>query len=575
MHMPVEPPSRPADEDGLSAFWKIVDTDLAPRTVMLLGPHASALADAGRRGLARTEFRLGRSDEPVDLVVEMAAGDGTTVDLARGRVARLASAPSNSIVFAAPSPSGPIGQLPGRWPSWWDDLFAEQGFLPHDVLRRRLWDHPGWNHQFLGGLTLYRRDVAPEEQGHELSLPRNAVHPTAFLEARKLADDAVTLLRHGSAPGQIGALVAERLAASDAELAAAASDGAAARHALEVGADLLTDLLRGASIALEQVEQGIDRMRAEHTRQRSLLLRRASDAERRCELAERRAAAQRTIADPNGIPPRTGPPEPGLVAAITARAYSAARRRAEEQALVLARRAGDVPGIAGKVGRRTALVIAQHQPIAFDVPWWLFDADYFVAHHPALRAGDALAAYLARGWTFGADPHPLFDTEWYVVHNNVEPCGMSPIEHYAAVGWKLGHSPHPLFDGDYYLARYPGVAEAGMNPLWHFIFYGWSELRSPHPLFDTAWYLEQHPELAAGATNPLIHFVTEGWREGHDPSPIFDTAFYTDRYPAACAGALPPYRYYLEIGIRCGDVISPWAHQWELDVARRGAPTQL
>ena len=44
--------------------------------------------------------------------------------------------------------------------------------------------------------------------------------------------------------------------------------------------------------------------------------------------------------------------------------------------------------------------------------------------------------------------------------------------HYLRQGANEGRDPHPLFDTDWYLERYPEVRGAGVNPLQHFLDVG-------------------------------------------------------------------------------------------------------
>ncbi len=71
---------------------------------------------------------------------------------------------------------------------------------------------------------------------------------------------------------------------------------------------------------------------------------------------------------------------------------------------------------------------------------------------------------------------------------------LSPLAHYLLVGAAEGRDPHPLFDTDWYIARNPDVSEAGINPLAHFLAIGASQGRAPHPSFDVDWSLAEKVE---------------------------------------------------------------------------------
>jgi GT2 family glycosyltransferase len=94
-----------------------------------------------------------------------------------------------------------------------------------------------------------------------------------------------------------------------------------------------------------------------------------------------------------------------------------------------------------------------------------------------------------------------------------------------------GHDPHPLFDTSFYLEQYPDVAASGLNPLRHYVECGAAEGHDPHPLFDTSFYLQQYPDVAAQGINPLRHYVEYGAAEGWYPKPMAEAeAALTAKY---------------------------------------------
>jgi spore maturation protein CgeB/GT2 family glycosyltransferase len=92
----------------------------------------------------------------------------------------------------------------------------------------------------------------------------------------------------------------------------------------------------------------------------------------------------------------------------------------------------------------------------------------------------------------------------------VAQAGQNPLEHYFSYGAAEGRDPHPLFDSDWYLKENPDVSQGGVNPLEHYCSFGAAEGRDPHPLFDSELYLKEHPEVANARLNPLVHFVVYG-----------------------------------------------------------------
>ena len=114
----------------------------------------------------------------------------------------------------------------------------------------------------------------------------------------------------------------------------------------------------------------------------------------------------------------------------------------------------------------------------------------------------------------------LFDRAFYL--KQIKRSSTHPIIHYLRIGANAGRNPHPLFDTKWYLTMNPDVAAAGVNPLLHFLRYGAAEGRAPHPLFDTAWYLRTNPDVLASGVNPLVHYLARGPLERRSPHPLFD-----------------------------------------------------
>ena len=112
--------------------------------------------------------------------------------------------------------------------------------------------------------------------------------------------------------------------------------------------------------------------------------------------------------------------------------------------------------------------------------------------------------YLTHGRYEGRNPHPLFDTAFYLEQNlDVAAAEIDPLVHYLTHGAAEGRRPHPLFDGPFYLAQNTDVAEAGIDPLTHYLTHGAAEGRTPHPLFDNAFYLAKASDLTSNGVNPL------------------------------------------------------------------------
>jgi len=138
-----------------------------------------------------------------------------------------------------------------------------------------------------------------------------------------------------------------------------------------------------------------------------------------------------------------------------------------------------------------------------------------------------LTHFFVEGFKLGLDPHPLFDTNFYVESNNdVDFSNENPLVHFLRAGWSEGRSPHPLVDLDSYMGLNSDLKELQINPLVHYVHSGASEGRNLCEFFDIRRYLEQVPATVPPVVgDPLTHFVMEGARMGCLPHPTFARAF--------------------------------------------------
>ncbi len=113
----------------------------------------------------------------------------------------------------------------------------------------------------------------------------------------------------------------------------------------------------------------------------------------------------------------------------------------------------------------------------------------------------------------------LFDVAYYRGHGiqDVAAAGVNPLLHFITVGAFEGRNPHPLFDTTFYLRKYRDVATSRVNPLGHYLKHGAAEGRQPHPLFDPVFYLERYPDVRNAGTKPLVHYCLYGAAEGRQP----------------------------------------------------------
>jgi hypothetical protein len=97
-----------------------------------------------------------------------------------------------------------------------------------------------------------------------------------------------------------------------------------------------------------------------------------------------------------------------------------------------------------------------------------FDAHWYRARHGLPPEERALSHYL-RERHHGAAPIPDFDAEFYLAtYRDVARAGADPYEHYVTLGWQEGREPHPEFDSRYYVKRHMG-GEAREAPLLHWL----------------------------------------------------------------------------------------------------------
>ncbi|HEX6780451.1 MAG TPA: glycosyltransferase family 4 protein [Solirubrobacterales bacterium] len=129
------------------------------------------------------------------------------------------------------------------------------------------------------------------------------------------------------------------------------------------------------------------------------------------------------------------------------------------------------------------------------------------------------------------------------------------VSHYAEAGQHQGADPHPLFDTSWYLARYPEVKSSGLDPLSHFVACSATEGQDPNPYFDTEYYYSQVPRLLEAEKNALLHYVDPETRSPH-PNPLFRDGYYRENSRNARTAAPTPLEHYLRYGTAEGRAMS-------------------
>lgn len=180
----------------------------------------------------------------------------------------------------------------------------------------------------------------------------------------------------------------------------------------------------------------------------------------------------------------------------------------------------------------------------------LFDSQWYRAAYADLSEEiDALRHYIEHGAAEGRNPHPLFDTRYYV-----EQCpaaaesGLSPLGHYLIHGSANAKNPHPLFDASFYLEQVDDKSICRITPLEHYLQAGAEAGLNPNPFFDTRWYTTQHDKVRLQGLNPLIHYVTVGEKNRANPSLRFEVDWYLRCYLDVARAGIGPLYHFLRSG---------------------------
>ncbi|MCB0187932.1 MAG: calcium-binding protein, partial [Caldilineaceae bacterium] len=191
-----------------------------------------------------------------------------------------------------------------------------------------------------------------------------------------------------------------------------------------------------------------------------------------------------------------------------------------------------------------------------------FARSWYLAENPdvaeAVSRGEmtALEHFQRHGWLEGRDPHPLFDTSWYLSrYGDVNAAHVEPLEHYQSYGIGEGRIPTPFFDAEYYLGTYTDVAEAvdrgETNAYRHFLTHGYEEGRNGLGLLDESYYLAQNPDVAEAGFSSYQHYSLFGQYENRAPNVSFQPLDYAAQL-ASQGITLAPHQtlvqHYLTVG---------------------------
>lgn len=166
----------------------------------------------------------------------------------------------------------------------------------------------------------------------------------------------------------------------------------------------------------------------------------------------------------------------------------------------------------------------------------LFDEDWYRERTGV--SGDPIEHYV-RCWKSAAvEPHPLFDTAFYLAQfTAAEAPGAyaTPLAHFAERGGPAGSSPCPLFASRWYAETHGRTVRRDPIAFRDYVKRGYREGLAPHPLFDPKWYALQVPDIAAKDINPLTHFMESGAAKGINPNRFFDTKWYSSAFRSRLA----------------------------------------
>ena len=154
-------------------------------------------------------------------------------------------------------------------------------------------------------------------------------------------------------------------------------------------------------------------------------------------------------------------------------------------------------------------------------------------------------------WEQLNDPHPLFDTWFYLSQYKKQIGTRNPFSHYLRVGWKKGLRPSPIFDTDFY-CRHSTWDKSQGDPLTHFTHHGSKDKVAPSILFDVEWYHYQTPDSEVAEKNALKHYKRFGILEGKRAHPLFNPAHYLKLDGMPGNAKKDPYLHYLVVGEKKG-----------------------
>lgn len=216
-----------------------------------------------------------------------------------------------------------------------------------------------------------------------------------------------------------------------------------------------------------------------------------------------------------------------------------------------------------------------------------------------------ISHYLQEGWKIGLDPHPCFNTAFYLESNSdVKDLGFNPFLHFVIYGYKEDRYTAPGFLITDYRARHAEVADLSINPLGHYTEkYNQDlpkslEFNEHSPilaevsaevsdrdisdlllqaeslgLFDASWYRLQYGVQHKTKQEIFSDYLRKSVFSTVNPSPLFDTETYHKMYSDVYHSQTSPLHHYLTSGIAEGRHITPAIQRWRPSQVRHSTST--
>ncbi|MBK4991012.1 glycosyl transferase family 1 [Pseudomonas sp. S36] len=228
-----------------------------------------------------------------------------------------------------------------------------------------------------------------------------------------------------------------------------------------------------------------------------------------------------------------------------------------------------------------------------------FDENYYKlqAADLGLSPENVIEHYLTEGWLKGLNPHPCFDTRFYVQHNeDLRNNKLHPFIHFIIHGYKEHRRTRTDFSLTEYKLRHPEIDLMEINPLKHFtVHYGTGESYFSPPgesdssknildynvnlilaeakklkLFDYEWYKKTYNPEFISEIDAFQDYLHKSKFSPVNPSPHFDTETYHRNNLDVYHAQISPLFHYLISGKREGrlksDAVSRWLPQDRIDI---------